>query len=261
MSIIRLFEKWLPQIQRSNLEIENLYFMLGLPILILLLAVVLQYSDIDVWWIAHFFDAERGIWLYKTHWLFDDVIHVGGQIFDKLIIALCLIGYVVIHLNKQLCFYRKLMLFFIVATLVGPIVVGIGKNLTHLYTPWDVHLFNGFYPYIRLFDPVAQDAPIGHAFPAGHASGGYCFLSLYFVLLHLKSPYRGLGLILGLVLGIIFGVAQQIRGAHFPSHDLVTLVICWYGSLIMYLLFYPRQNALLRLAYNDSEIQLGAIER
>ncbi|MGB5685538.1 MAG: hypothetical protein WBM35_06990 [Candidatus Electrothrix sp.] len=76
---------------------------------------------------------------------------------------------------------------------------------------------------------------------AGHASGGYCFLSVYFVLLRYRSGYRGFGFLFGVTLGLIFGVGQQIRGAHFPSHDLVTIVICWYASLACYFLFYPQE--------------------
>jgi len=92
-----------------------------------------------------------------------------------------------------------------------------------------------------MLDPVPADASRGHAFPAGHASGGYCFLSVYFVLLRYRSHYREYGLLFGLTIGFIFGVGQQLRGAHFPSHDLVTIVICWYASLVCYFLFYPQE--------------------
>ena len=35
----------------------------------------------------------------------------------------------------------------------------------------------------------------------------------------------------GLVLGGVFAATQEVRGAHFLSHDLFSLVICWYAAL------------------------------
>jgi membrane-associated PAP2 superfamily phosphatase len=40
----------------------------------------------------------------------------------------------------------------------------------------------------------------------------------------------------GLVAGGVFGAAQQLRGAHFLSHDLWTLATCWTVSLLLFLL-------------------------
>ncbi len=229
-----------------NRYIENFYFMLIFPFLILGLAIIFEYSGFDVWWVAHFFDIQNQTWLYKGHWFFNKVIHSGGQFFDKIIVVIWLLFFIFINLKNNLKKYRKIMLFFFFATAAGPILVGIGKSLTHIYTPWDLKLFNGIHPYIRLFDPVPNGANVGHAFPAGHASGGYCFISLYFVLLHFNSKYRIFGFLFGVCNGLVFGLAQEIRGAHFPSHDLFTLVICWYAALSVYLLFYPEQYTMLK---------------
>ncbi len=37
-------------------------------------------------------------------------------------------------------------------------------------------------------------------------------------------------LIPGVALGLIFGVTQQMRGAHFFSHDLATFLVVWIVS-------------------------------
>ena len=31
-----------------------------------------------------------------------------------------------------------------------------------------------------------------------------------------------------LLLGLVFGIGQQLRGAHFVSHDVWTLGLCWF---------------------------------
>jgi membrane-associated PAP2 superfamily phosphatase len=33
----------------------------------------------------------------------------------------------------------------------------------------------------------------------------------------------------------VFGIGQQLRGAHFLSHDVATALICWLLSLGLYL--------------------------
>jgi len=166
---------------------------------------------------------------------------VFGLPLDKLFGLLWLTTFIIANCKTTLSRHRKILLYFLCASATGPILVGICKSITHIYTPWNLAIFNGDHQYIRLFDVVSPNLPIGHAFPAGHASGGYCFMSLYFVLHQTRPQYKKYGLLVGLLLGIIFGVGQQIRGAHFPSHDIFTLVICWYSSLLLYLLFYRKE--------------------
>ena len=46
---------------------------------------------------------------------------------------------------------------------------------------------------------------------------------------------------IGLGLGLLFGIGQQLRGAHFLSHDLWSLAICWTVSLVIFRLFWPAE--------------------
>jgi membrane-associated PAP2 superfamily phosphatase len=229
-----------------NCRMEKLSVMLIFPLLLFVSAVLLEYSGLDIWWVSHFYDAQNQVWPYRGHWLFDTIIHSGGQLFDWSFAVIWLLLFIFVNLQKKFRPYRKILLFFFVATAAGPILIGLGKNFTHIASPWDLHIFNGVQPYIRMLDSLPVDAARGHAFPAGHASGGYCFLSLYFVLLRYRSHYRGYGLLFGLTIGLVFGLGQQVRGAHFPSHDLITILICWYASLACYFLFYPAEWQVLK---------------
>lgn len=78
-------------------------------------------------------------------------------------------------------------------------------------------------------------------FPAGHASGAYAWFTLYFFCREYFPNWRWASLIFVISLGIVFGVTQQLRGAHFISHDLFTLSLCWFISLAMYCLFLRRK--------------------
>jgi membrane-associated PAP2 superfamily phosphatase len=77
-----------------------------------------------------------------------------------------------------------------------------------------------------------------NCFPAGHASGGYAWLAFYFLGVYKQSAWRWVGLGFALSIGLIFGVSQQLRGAHFITHDLWTLGICWFFSLLIFKLIF-----------------------
>jgi len=228
-----------PFFEKHDKQLNPFSLAIVLPLILLLTGVVFEYSGFDVWWVSHFYDAQHHSWPFRDHWLFDTVIHDGGRQFNIGAAMLWLIVFSLTFFLESLKNSKKILLYFLIAAAAGPLIVGVGKHTTHIYTPWDLKIFSGTMPYIRIFDPVPNGAPIGEAFPSGHASGGYAFFSLYFLLLHLRSPYRIYGLLFGLGLGLVFGIGQQVRGAHFPSHDLFSMVICWYAALIFYYIFFP----------------------
>lgn len=242
---VSVMQRFLSFGDRFNLypnRLEKNCLVLIFPLALLVLAVFVEYAGVDLWLSAHFYDPRGHVWPLKHHWLTSGVLHVGGQYLDKAVGLAWFVVFVSSFYNQQVQPFRKVLVFFFCAAGAGPLVVGLLKHLTHIYTPWDLQIFHGSHPYIRLFDPVPTGATIGSAFPAGHASGGYAFMCLYFVLLRSKPAYRFHGLFLGVVLGFIYGVGQQLRGAHFFSHDIFSLVICWYASLAVYLIFYFHGN-------------------
>ena len=215
------------------------------PLLLLSAGIASEYSGLDLFLIRPFFDASSGQWPYKSHWLASGILHTGGKNF---VVALAVGIFVVFVLSFFVEFFkpfRKGAAYLLVASLAGPALVSICKHVTHIYTPWDLAIFGGKHPYVRIFDAVPAGAKIGKAFPAGHSSGGFAFFSLYFLALAHKPSLRYAGLCFALTLGFAFGITQQIRGAHFLSHDLFSLVVCWYSALITHLIFfnvYPIMN-------------------
>jgi len=80
----------------------------------------------------------------------------------------------------------------------------------------------------------------GHCFPSGHASGGFALLALYFAAYPHVTKNAWRFLLPGILLGTSFGLAQQLRGAHFLSHDVWTAFLCWFMSLLIFSLFQGR---------------------
>lgn len=134
---------------------------------------------------------------------------------------------------------RRPLAYLLLATLAGTLLVAWVKSWSNVDCPWDLFRYGGARPYVDLFSLRPVGLSRGACFPAGHASGGYAWLALYFFLLAVRPSLRWWGLGAGLALGLTFGLSQQLRGAHFLSHDLWTATICWAASAGLSLGFWP----------------------
>lgn len=201
-----------------------------LPVLALLLAVILEYSGLDRSFVSLFYDAETQQWLFKQHWFLEDIMHVAGKNLAVAIAVVILLAWLASFVLSFLRPYRRQLLFLLLASLSGPAIVSILKTVTHISTPWGLEIFGGSKPYIRIFDALPEGMPLGRAFPGGHSSGGFAFFSFYFLALYCYPHYRWQALSVPLLIGGSFALTQWLRGAHFPSHDLFSLAICWCAA-------------------------------
>lgn len=119
------------------------------------------------------------------------------------------------------------------AALVPSIVVGL-KSITNVPCPKNITHFNGCYPYIRLFTPYPstfhQKGKVA-CFPAGHASGGFALLSLFFLFKSRKNRRRAI--ISAMAVGWSMGLYKMLIGDHFFSHTFITMVLAWLIILVV----------------------------
>ena len=204
------------------------------------LAIAFEWGGIDRLIADAIFQLEGGRWALRSHFITSTIIHKTGKHLSLLIALTVLIGFALSFLKPRFRDWRRPAIYLLVAAGGGSGLISLLKSVTHISCPWDFSPYGGERDYVsvfhELFTRTGEDC-----FPAGHASGGYAWLALYFVGLHLNSRKRWLGLAIPLGVGIVFGISQQLRGAHFISHDLWTLGICWFFSLACYLLILNRQ--------------------
>lgn len=117
------------------------------------------------------------------------------------------------------------------------LVVNLLKYKSLTSCPWELDAFGGSARWVSHWAWGQPDGGTGRCFPGGHASSGFAFFAL--CLPWLLPPagvqrrrvvgLRWLAATLGI--GLLSGAVQTLRGAHFPSHTLWTLLICASVSL------------------------------
>jgi membrane-associated PAP2 superfamily phosphatase len=120
---------------------------------------------------------------------------------------------------------RRPVLTALVAAAAVPILVGFLKSISGVYCPAELTVYGGTAPYLRPFAYLWLDGvPAGgHCWPAGHPSGAFGLLALR--PLAATDRHRRLVTVVALVLGGTMGLYQMLKGAHFLSHILVTLLL------------------------------------
>lgn len=176
----------------------------------------------------------------RDHWLLSLVLHDGARRLAWLgALALCLAVWWPWGPLRRLPRGDRVM----VATgaLLAALAVSLLKLGSRTSCPWDLAEFGGVARYASHWS-LAIDGGSGRCFPAGHAAGGFSFMSGYFGLRRFHGPWARGWLAAALAAGLALGVAQQWRGAHFMSHTLWTAFVCWCVAAVLDRAFQLRQQ-------------------
>lgn len=182
--------------------------------------------------------AQGHAWNLKSHPFTQAVLHRGGRDASVALWLLVVIGMVWSGFDARLSQWRRPLVYLASSTMLAALLVIAIKSVSGMDCPWDLTRYGGDRAFVGLFEPRPSDMPAGSCFPAGQASAGYVWVALYFFFLATRPRLRWAGLALGLLAGAVLGFGQQLRGAHFVSHDLWTLVACWLVALAGYLLVF-----------------------
>jgi membrane-associated PAP2 superfamily phosphatase len=176
---------------------------------------------------------EGGRWLLKNHVLTSSLIHPGGKYLSLMMWLGVLALYLLSRQHAGMESLKRPLIFLLSSTLIAVILVSLLKARVAMDCPWDMHAYGGLRPYLGLFDARPTGLHDSGCFPAGHASAGYAWVALYFFFAAVAPRWRLHGLAVGLLLGALFGFSQQLRGAHFLSHDLTALMLCWLTAMTL----------------------------
>lgn len=188
----------------------------------------------DQWLADRLFALQGHAWTLQSSPLLQEVLHAGGRAASKMAWYAVLCLWLLSLCINRMRALRMPLAYLLVSTLLATALVGWMKRWTHMDCPWDLLRYGGNKAYYGLFAHLPAGVRAGSCFPAGHASAGYAWVALYFFFERTWPALRRWGLALGLVAGLVFGLTQQLRGAHFISHDLWALAISWLVALTLH---------------------------
>lgn len=142
--------------------------------------------------------------------------------------ALGLLGAIAFPARAPAWLGRRRAVYLFLSLAVVSLVCTQLRSVTQMATPRDLAIYGAVAPdawdHLLLFDAKPALYP-SHAFPAGHASGGFALLALAFAWATAEARRRGV--LIGLVYGGAMGLYQIARGEHFLSHTISTAVLAW----------------------------------
>jgi membrane-associated PAP2 superfamily phosphatase len=208
------------------------------PVVGLLLAVfaLFELTNLDLWVQDFFFDFTNGKWLVDAKEPVARALFYNGPKYVIILIGLTALVFALGPApwrERRGLDRRRLWAVFLIIGLV-PAGIGQMKANTNVYCPYEIYRYGGEVPYVKVLErhpPEAQPERCGKCWPGGHASGGFAL----FALAGLFSTRRGqwIGLVAGMSLGWWMGAYQTLKGAHYLSHSLVTMMLAWIGFLLI----------------------------
>lgn len=200
----------------------------GLVLLLLALSWDLAGQDLALmrWW-----GDTQGFALRHHPWL-EQYLHDGA----RRLLVLVLVGWLVllaVGRGPVRAWTRTERLAVGLGALTALLVVNLIKRVSLTSCPWDLAEFGGSAQYVSHWMLGVADGGGAHCFPGGHASSILVFVGAALPLLSGRraTTARGSLLLAALLLGgAALGLVQTLRGAHYPSHTLWTMVICYAAN-------------------------------
>jgi len=207
-----------------------------LTFLVLIFAIIFfGISNIDIEIQNIFFDNN------KHQWILDRDLQPYKFIFydgiKKLLIIigiLFLMALTFFRNNRTIQTYKKGMIIVILSAILIPVIVGGLKKATNMPCPKNEIHYGGVYPSTKVWEsyPKTFKQPSSiKCFPAGHASGGFALLSLFFLFKRRRNKI--LAGVVALTVGWSMGLYKMLIGDHFFSHTVITMTIAWLIILLL----------------------------
>jgi membrane-associated PAP2 superfamily phosphatase len=194
-----------------------------------------EFTNLDLALQDRWFNFETGRWLVDAEAPLGRLFFYNGPKALVWLIALTALGFAAgpTRWRERFALNRRGLWLGVLVIATVPALAGLGKKYTNIFCPSEIRRYGGDVAYAKLCAPYpAEDRPPrrGGCFPAGHASGGFALLGLLAV--RATRRWRNRTMLLGLALGWWMGGYQMLKGAHYLSHTVTTMLMAWLVVLI-----------------------------
>jgi membrane-associated PAP2 superfamily phosphatase len=184
---------------------------------------------------ALFYDPRAG-WLGGGHggWWARDLLHGGGRWLVRGAAAGALLAWAASFAAPRWHSWRRSAGFVFIAIALPVALAGALKAVSNVDCPWDLAEFGGHRPYVELFGDRPDYLSAARCFPGAHSSSGFALLCFHFLWRDRRPRRARWALWVGGAVGLLFAFGQEARGAHFPSHDLASLMLVWLTQSLLH---------------------------
>lgn len=154
-----------------------------------------------------------------------------------------LVALIVFHKKTIVNTYKKGLVIILLSAIFVPSIIGGLKAVTNTPCPKNIEHYGGNYLNITVFDSYPKDFKQKsniRCWPAGHASGGFALLSIFF--LFKRTSNRKKVFIFALMIGWSMGIYKMSIGDQFLSHTLITMFLAWIIILTIVQIIHKIHN-------------------
>ncbi len=213
---------------------SNKYILFTIICLVLTIALF-QYTSLDIYVQNYFFQIDTHSWILNRDEPILRLLLYTGMKKVLITFALSVLLVFILFRKKELIKrYRNGIIIFILSSIFVPLVAATLKDITNTPCPKNLEHYGGRYPDIKILDSYPKDFVQERrikCWPAGHASGGFALMALFFLFKKRKNKIIALGF--GLFIGWSMGLYKMLIGDHFLSHTIVTMLLAWLIILII----------------------------
>ena len=203
----------------------------------LLIAVItlFQFSNLDIFVQNFFYNFETKNWIIdKDEPILKFFFYDGIKNLLILFAVNILIFLIFLRKKELIQEYKKGLIIVLLSAIFVPIIISSLKAISNTPCPCNIVNFNGTYPETKVFDSYPKDfiqTSKAKCWPAGHASGGFALMALFFLFKTPKNQKRALAV--ALVIAWSMGLYKMLLGDHFLSHTIITMIMAWLIILII----------------------------
>ena len=217
-------------------KLEKILYLFCFILLIIIYTTQLDFIIADFIYAKTFWKFQQAFWT-------ETILHKSIKVAVIIIYLSLFIKLLKLVKNNSNKFHIYDLFVLLLTIIISVSLVSISKRIFDSDCPWHLIRYGGDKQFFSIFNYPDSLKPSHHCFPASHASVGFSWIALYFFFLVKNHPYKNHYLVATLVLGFSLGIAQQIRGAHFFSHDIWSLIICLSTSVFIYSKAYKGEKS------------------
>jgi len=204
---------------------------IAIPLILLVIDLItFQFTTLDLAVQDLFYNFYNSSWLLsnKDNWILHFILYSGEK---KLILIFgisVVLALIFFRKNKMVSDYKSGLMIVAFSLIVVPFTVGQLKGSTNMPCPCQLERYGGKFMESKLFSCYPSDfiqPEKAKCYPAGHASGGFALMGLYFLFKTKRN--KRLALAGAFLTGWVTGLYKMMIGDHFLSHTITTMLLAW----------------------------------